>query len=81
MKKAFAQMKETTEESDLSDSSPSEGASHFQFQFALTETEFEPQMHSPTLTLDLRKVILLDSQSTMDLICNRALVTKISKST
>ena len=30
--------------------------------------------------LNLRKVILLDSQSTMDLVCNRNLVTNIRKS-
>ena len=31
--------------------------------------------------IDLREVILLDSQSTMDLLCNEALVNKTYKST
>jgi hypothetical protein len=33
-----------------------------------------------SIKLDLKEVILLDSQSTMDLFCNAALVSKISKS-
>ena len=93
MKKAFTQLKETKEESDLSASDESEGESHFQFhdhdefQFAQVETEFEPQIanlfkqrHGPKLKLNLRQVILLDSQSTIDLLCNKALVTNVSKS-
>jgi hypothetical protein len=43
--------------------------------------KFEPQIaklfkqtHSARIKLDLKKVILLDSQSTMDLICDPALV-------
>ena len=55
---------------------------HFQvgqhaFQFAQLEQEFEPciaklfkQVHGTKIDLDLREIILLDSQSTMDLICN-----------
>ena len=93
MKKAFAQLKETKEESDLLDSDESKGESHFQFhdhdefQFAQVETEFEPQIanlfkqrHGPKLKLDLRQVILLDSQSTINLLCNKALVTNAFKS-
>jgi uncharacterized protein YodC (DUF2158 family) len=37
-------------------------------------------MHGTKIKLDLRQVILLDSQSTMDLICNPALVEKTFKS-
>ena len=92
-KKAFAQLKETKKETDFSDSNESEGESHFQFhehngfQFAQVETEFEPkitalfkQRHGPKLKLDLRQVILLDSQSTMDLLCNNTLITDVFKS-
>jgi hypothetical protein len=57
------------------------------FQFGQVETELEPQIaelfqqkHVPTIQLDLRQVILLDSQSTIDLICNKALVTDVFKS-
>jgi hypothetical protein len=70
-----------------------EGESHFlhhdspAFQFAQVETELEPQIaelfqqkHVPTLRLYLRQVVLLDSQSTIDLICNKALVTDVIKS-
>jgi hypothetical protein len=46
-----------------------------------TAIEFEPQIaklfkqtHGTKIKLDLKKVILLDSQSTMDLICDPALV-------
>ena len=79
---------ETKEESDLSDSDESKGELHFQFhehdefQFVQVETEFKPQItnlfkqrHGPKLKLNLRQVILLDSQSTIDLLCNKALVT------
>jgi hypothetical protein len=45
-----------------------------------TAIEFEPwiaklfkQTHGTKIKLDLKKVILLDSQSTMDLICDPAL--------
>ena len=67
---------------------PSEEESHFQFadggfQFTQVENEFEPQIaklfkqtHGTKIKLDLREIILLDSQSTMDLICNPALVKK-----
>ena len=93
MKKAFTQLSKMKEaESDISDSETSEEASHFQFevggfQFAQVDNEFEPQIaklfkqtHGPKIKLDLRKVILLDSQSTMDLICDPALVKKSFRS-
>ena len=86
MKKAFTtvntqleKMKE--DESDISESEGEEESSHFQFGFAQLEQEFEPriaqlfkQANSSKLKLDLTEVILLDSQSTMDLFCNRSLV-------
>jgi hypothetical protein len=90
MKKAFAQLKETKEDSDISESDSSQGESHFQatgdgLQFTQVESEFEPriaqllkQAHGSNMTLDLREIILLDSQSTVDLICNPNLVKKPS---
>jgi hypothetical protein len=96
IKKAVAQLKESKEVSDVSDSEQSkgdeEGESHFlchdrhEFQFAPVVTEFKPQIaklfqqkYVPRLKLDLRQVVLFDSQSTIDLICNKALATDISK--
>jgi hypothetical protein len=89
MKKAFAQLKETKEDSDISESDSSQVESHFQvtddgLQFTQVESELEPriaqlfkQAHRSNMMLDLREIILLDSQSTMDLICNPNLVKKI----
>jgi hypothetical protein len=52
-----------------------------------TAIQFEPciatlfkQMHGTRIKLDLKMVILLDSQSTMDLICDPALVELTFKS-
>jgi hypothetical protein len=83
-------------DSDLSGSESGEEDSHFQFgdgfQFTQmkvkqTAIEFEPriaklfkQTHGTKIKLDLKKVILLDSQSTMDLICDPALVESTFKS-
>jgi hypothetical protein len=89
MKKAFTQLQKVKEaDSDISDSNASEGDSHFQcmhddFQLTQVEQEFEPQIAKlfrqawtkRHVKLDLREIILLDSQSTMDLICNCTLVT------
>jgi hypothetical protein len=94
IKKAFtmvnsqiAQLKE-----DYSDISELEGeeASHFQvyqaLQFARLDKKFEPRIAKlfkqagSSIKLDLKEVILLDSQSTIDLLCNASLVSKISKS-
>jgi hypothetical protein len=56
-------------------------------QFAQVEKEFEPRIAKLvkqaglSVKIDLREIILLDSQSTMDLFCNAALVTKNCKST
>jgi hypothetical protein len=55
-------------------------------QFAQVDKKFEPRIAKlfkqtgSLIKLDLRDVILLDSQSTMDLFCNAALVRKTSKS-
>jgi hypothetical protein len=55
-------------------------------QFAQLDKKFEPiiaklfKQVGSSIKLDLKEVILLDSQSTMDLFCNAALVRKISKS-
>jgi hypothetical protein len=83
------QLKEA--ESDLSATDTEEEACHFQyddaFQFAQLESKSVPrisklfkQSQVAKITLDLEQVILLDSQSTMDLFCNRALVDKTYKS-
>jgi hypothetical protein len=94
IKKAFttvntqlAQLKDA--DSDISESEGEE-ASHFQvaqaLQFAQLDKKFEPRIAKlfkqggSSIKLDLKEVILLDSQSTMDLFCNAALVIKISKS-
>jgi hypothetical protein len=88
--------KTSKQDSDLSGSESGEENSHFQFgngfQFTQmkvkqTAIELEPriaklfkQTHSTKIKLDLKKVILLDSQSTMDLICDPALVESTFKS-
>jgi hypothetical protein len=94
IKKAFttvntqlSQLKEA--DSDISESEGEE-ASHFQvdqaLQFAQLDKKLEPRIAKlfkqagSLIKLDLKEVILLDSQSTMDLLCNAALVRKISKS-
>jgi hypothetical protein len=75
--------------SDISESEGEDEASYFQmdaaFQFAQVDKEFELRIAKlfkqagSTIKLDLREVILLDSQSTMDLFCNAALLSKTSK--
>jgi hypothetical protein len=82
--------KTTKQDSDLSGSKSEEEDLHFQFgdgfQFTQmkvkqTAIKFEPciaklfkQTHGTIIKLDLKMIILLDSQSTMDLICDPALV-------
>ena len=93
MKKKFTtvntQLEKLKETSDMSGSdSESEEASHFQFQFLQTKADFQPRIAklfkqsrpSVKLNLDLREVILLDNQSTMDLFCNPAFVESTTKS-
>ena len=92
MKKAFTQLQQLQEsDSDISDDDEEEKKSHFQiadgeFQFTQLKQEFEPQIaklfnRAPEFNnkLDLRDIILLDSQSTMDLFCNQALITETYK--
>jgi hypothetical protein len=76
-------------DSDISESEEEE-VSHFQvdeaLQFVQVDKKFEPRIAKlfkqtgSSIKLDLKEVILLDSQSTMDLSCNVALVSKTSKS-
>jgi hypothetical protein len=83
----LAQLKEAN--SDISESEGEE-ASHFQvdqaLQFAQLDKKFEPRIAKlfkqagSSIKLDLKEVILLDIQSTIDLFCNAALVSNISKS-
>jgi hypothetical protein len=94
IKKAFtvfntqlAQLKEA--DSEIYESEGEE-ALHFQvdqsLQFVQLDKKFDPiitklfKQAGSSIKLDLKLVILLDSQSTMDLFCNAALVRKISKS-
>jgi hypothetical protein len=96
MKKAFtkvntqlAQLKEA--ESEISESEGEDEASYFQMdavvQLAQVDKEFEPiiaklfKQAGYKIKLDIWEVILLDSQYTMDLFCNAALISKTSKST
>jgi hypothetical protein len=95
IKKAFttvntqlAQLKEA--ESNTSESEGEDEAYHFQMdpalQSAQVDKEFEPSISKlfkqsgSTIKLDLREIILLDCQSTMDIFCNAALVSKTRKS-
>jgi hypothetical protein len=83
----LAQLKEA--DSDISELEGEE-ASYFQvdqaLQFAQLDKKFEPRIAklfkqaASSIKLDLKEVILLDSQSTMDLFCNASLVSKIRKS-
>jgi hypothetical protein len=67
-----------------------EEASNFQvdqaLQFAQLDKKFEPRMATifkqagSSIKLDIKEVILLNSQSNMDIFCNTALVRNISKS-
>ena len=80
------------DDSDLSDSDSELGTNHLlfkrgAFQFTQVEDVFEPriaklfkQMHGTKIKLDLKEVILLDSQSMIDLFCNKSLVGNAGKS-
>jgi hypothetical protein len=96
MRKAFTTVNTQLEklkeaESDISESEGEDEASHFQMdaalQFVQVEKEFEPRIAKLfkqaglSVNIDLREIILLDSQSTVDLFCNAALVSKTCKST
>jgi hypothetical protein len=96
MKKAFTTVNTQLEklkeaDSDLSGSEDDDDQSHFQMdaaiQFAQVDKEFEPTIANlfkqagSSVKIDLQEVILLDSQSTMDIFCNAALVSKTRKFT
>jgi hypothetical protein len=88
--------KTSKQDSNLSDSELEEEDLQFQFddgfQFTQMEVkqtaiEFKPciaklfkQTHGTRIKLDIKKVILLDRQSTMDMICDPALVESTFKS-
>jgi hypothetical protein len=91
MRKAFTTVNTQLEklkeaESDISESEGEDEASHFHMdaalQFAQVKKKFEPRIAKLfkqaglSVKIDLREVIILDSQSTMDLFCNAALVSK-----
>jgi serine protease inhibitor ecotin len=96
MKKAFTTvntqlilLKEA--DSEISDSEGDEEASHFQMdealQFDQVTKGFKPRIvklfkknHGSKIKLDVREVILLDRQPTMDLFCNSVMVGKTIKS-
>jgi hypothetical protein len=73
-------------EYDISESEGEDEAFYFQMdealQFTQVKKEFEPRITKLfkqaglSVKIDLREIILLDSQSTMDLFCNAALVSK-----
>jgi hypothetical protein len=73
-------------ESDISELEGEDEASHFQMdaalQFTQVEKEFNPRIvklfkqAGLSVKIDLWEIIILDSQSTMDLFCNAALVSK-----
>jgi hypothetical protein len=95
MRKAFTTVNTQLEKlkeagSDIYESDGEDEASHFQMyvalQIAQVEKEFELRITKLfkqagyKIKLDLREIILLGSQSMMDIFCNTALVSKTSKS-
>ena len=94
-KKSFAAMEcminnieEEEDDSDISDSDSESGLAFFQMErdiFSSTGKDIMTKiiLHNQaklTDQLDLNNVILLDNQSTLDLICNKKLTSKIKKS-
>jgi hypothetical protein len=71
------------DESDISESEGEDEASYFQMdpasQFAQVDKEFDPRIAKLfkqaglSVKIDLREIIILNSQSTMDIFCNAAL--------
>ena len=93
MEKYFTHLQQLQEsDSDLSGDDDEEEALHLQiagrvFQFTSLNKEFKPhteklfnQAQDVNNNLDLRKIILLDSQSKMDLLCNPSLIAETFKS-
>ena len=93
MKKAFTPLQHLQEsESNLSDDEYEDRASHFQiagsrFQVTQLNQEFKPriaklfnQAQEVNIKLNLKEIILLDSQSTIIFFCNTALVANKFKS-
>ena len=89
MGKYFTHLQQLQEsDSDLSDDDDEDEALHLQiagrgFQFTPLKKEFKPhiaKLFNPNNKLDLREIILLDSQSKMDLLCNPALISETFKS-
>ena len=83
----LTQLKEAADGSDISDTAEYKEDSHLQLHFAQVKQNFEPriatilnQLASHESKLDLTQVILLDNQSTMDLFCNKSLVSKTFES-
>lgn len=80
-KKSFAtleaQLEEEANASDITDSDDEEETSHFQHHTLITQ-----RIHNTMLDKDIcmRNVILLDNESTMDLFCNRQLITGVHNS-
>jgi hypothetical protein len=84
----LAQLKE--DDSDIFELEGDKEASHIQvdqaLQFAQVDKKFGPRITKlfkqagSSIKLDLQKVILLDSHSTMDLLCDAALVSNTIKS-
>jgi hypothetical protein len=70
---------------ELSDSDSNAAPSHFQHNFVMREEPTGVETldytfkQSTSTDLDLRKVILLDSQSTLDVFCNRNLLKNIRR--
>jgi hypothetical protein len=83
-------LKEADSDTSVSEDEDEDDQSHFQMdaalQFAQVDKECDPTIANlfkqacSSVKIDLREVILLDSQSTVDLFCNAALVNKTCKS-
>jgi hypothetical protein len=83
----IAQLKEA--DSDISELDGDKEALHFQvnqdLQLTQVDEKFKPRIAKlfkqagSSIKLDLQEVIILDNQSTIDLFCNAALVSKTSK--
>ena len=81
-------IEEEEEDSDISDSDSESGSEFFQMERDIVSSTGKDIMTKIILhnqakvndQLDLKNVILLDNQSTLDLICNKKLTSKIKKS-